>query len=322
MIRVLISIGDPAGIGPEISIKAVNEILDEKSDFVPILVGDESVLLEAIKFCPQRKLIRWNETIDKGSISFIDTKILKHQDFPVGINHKTAGKASFKYLETAWHMLQKNEGDCLVTAPISKTSWNLAGITYTGHTEALAAFSGEQTYMLMIAEALRVLLATTHIPLKNIWNYLSVEHLFLSTRTTANFVSKFFGIKNVRIGFCGLNPHAGESGNIGDEEKIIITPAIEKLIRDGFSVSGPFPADSIFKIAIKEHLFDLIISMYHDQALVVLKSFFSEKLVNVTVNNSGWIRTSPGHGTAFDIAWKNIADASSMKEAIKIALLM
>jgi len=278
MIRVLISIGDPAGIGPEISIKAVNHLLDENFDFVPILVGDESVLLEAIKFCPERKLVRRNETIYKDRISFIDTKIIKRPDFPVGINDRITGEASFKYLQTAWHMLQKNDGDCLVTAPISKASWHLAGITYTGHTEALSAFSGEQTYMLMIADTLRVLLATTHIPLKNIWNYLNVEHLFLSTRTTANFVSKFFGIKNIRIGFCGLNPHAGEAGNFGDEEKIIITPAIEKLTRDGFLVSGPFPSDSIFKFAIKDHLFDLIVSLYHDQALVVLKVFFLKNL--------------------------------------------
>ena len=240
----------------------------------------------------------------------------------MGTNHKLTGKASFEYLKTAWDMLQTNNGDCLVTAPISKTAWNIVGITYTGHTEALAEFSGEKTYMLMAAGDLRVLLVTTHVPLKNIWDYLTAEHLFSSTRATINFVSRFFGIKNVRIGFCGLNPHAGESGNIGNEEKTIITPVIEQLQKNGFLASGPFPPDSIFKTAIQDHPFDLIVSLYHDQALVVLKSFFSEKLVNITVNASGWIRTSPGHGTAFDIAWQNRADASSMKEAIKTAVLM
>lgn len=322
MIRVLISTGDPAGIGPEISIKAVSQLLDEGVKFVPILVIDEPVISRIKKFFNvEKKITRWTE--DKtGEIFFVETGVIKNTEFPSGINHHLTGMASFKYFEKAWQLLSNQYADCLVTAPISKTAWKLAGIHYSGHTDALSSFSGEKTYMLMSTKNLKVLLATVHIPMRDIWKHLTVEHLFLSTKITSEFITKFFKIKNMSIGFCGLNPHAGESGTMGDEENNIIIPAMEKLRQNGFSVSGPFPADAIFRKNISDKDFDLIVSLYHDQAMIVLKTMFFEELVNITVNASGWIRTSPGHGTAFDIAWTGKADVLPMKEAILTAIKM
>ncbi len=321
MIRALISTGDPAGIGPEVSIKAVSELIEQDFEFIPVLVGDKSVIFKIIECLKiEKQILPWRFQADPGKIFFVDTGIIRTRKFPEGRDDELTGKASFKYFEKAWDMLQKDLGDCIITAPISKKSWNMAGISYSGHTEALSSFSKEKTYMLMAAGKLRVLLATMHIPIKKIWKYLTVESLFLSTRTTAEFITRSFRIKNVRIAFCGFNPHAGESGILGTEEKTIIEPVIVRLNKQGFHASGPYPSDSLFRDVLKDDSYDLIVSMYHDQALPVLKTLFFKKLVNITVNSSGWIRTSPGHGTAFDIAWKNKADASSMKQAIKTAV--
>lgn len=319
MIHALITTGDPAGIGPEISLKAVNDLLENNVNFIPILFGDSSVIMKTKEYLKiKRSILPWKFREEPGKIFFVDVKVIGNKKFPEGKNSILTGRASFEYLKKAWCLLQKNTGDCLVTAPISKTAWNKAGINFKGHTQALSYFSKEKTYMLMVAGKMRVLLATVHIPLKKIWHYLNKKELFLSTKTTVDFVSKFFGIKSVKVGFCGINPHAGESGNIGSEEITIIKPVIEELKKLGIDASGPYPADTIFR----NPEFELIVSMYHDQSLPVLKSIFFEKLVNITVNPSGWIRTSPGHGTAFDIAWKNKADSSAMKQAIKIALRM
>ncbi|MCM8764441.1 MAG: 4-hydroxythreonine-4-phosphate dehydrogenase PdxA [Candidatus Omnitrophica bacterium] len=323
MIRALISIGDPAGIGPEVSIKAVDELVEEGLKFIPILVGDRSVIIDTV----ENLRIKKNPTPlqskkTTGNIFFVDVPVIKNRKFSKGRASALTGRASFAYLKEVWRLLQKNKGDCIITAPISKTAWNLSGISYHGHTEALSAFSKEKTYMLMAAGKICVLLATVHIPMKRIWHYLSRRNLYSATKITSEYITRFFGIRNVRIAFCGFNPHAGESETLGKEEKTIIAPVIEELSRIGFNVSGPYPADSIFRNAIKKDGIDLIVSMYHDQALPVLKTLFFEKLVNITINATGWIRTSPGHGTAFDIAWKNKACASAMKEAIKTAVKM
>lgn len=323
IIRAIITIGDPSGIGPEISIKAVHTLLDENFDFVPILVGDKTILKPMLKNLHTKRTIEpWTDVTEPGKIYIYDVEIIKDKKFPKGKDNAMTGKASFEYLYEAWKLLQKGKGDCLITAPISKKAWNCAGIPFTGHTQALSAFSGEKTFMLMSAEKPKVLLATMHIPLKEIWKHLTRKSLFLSTRTTAEFLMKFNKTKNMPILFCGLNPHAGESGLLGEEEKKIIKPVIEKLVKSGFNATGPYPADSIFRSVITKNDFCLIVSMYHDQVLPVLKTSFFERLVNITVNKSGWIRTSPGHGTAFDIAWKNKADACPMKNAIITAVEM
>lgn len=323
MIKAIITTGDPSGIGPEVSVKAVNNLLDEGFEFVPVLVGDISVIARIFKDSGiKRDLNLWQNKIEPGKIYIEDVRAIKEKKFPKCSDNALTGRASFIYLQEGWNMLAQNKGDCLITAPISKKAWELAGIPYSGHTNALSFFSKEKTFMLMVAREIRVLLATVHIPMKEIWQHLTEENLFLSTKITAEFVTKFFGISRCRIAFCGLNPHAGESGVLGVEEKQIIKPVIKKLRRYGFQTSGPYPADSIFKNIIADNNFDLIVSMYHDQALPVLKTLFFEELVNITVNQSGWIRTSPGHGTAFDIAWKNKANILPMKQAIKTAVEM
>ncbi|MCM8821645.1 MAG: 4-hydroxythreonine-4-phosphate dehydrogenase PdxA [Candidatus Omnitrophica bacterium] len=314
MIRALISIGDPAGIGPEVSIKAVYELMEEDFKFIPVLVGDKSVIINTFENLKIKKT--------KENVILVDVPVIKNRELPKGKDSALAGRASFSYLKKAWCLLKENKGDCIITAPVSKAAWNLSGISYHGHTEALSSFWKEKTYMLMTAGKIRVLLATVHIPMKKIWQYMSRENLFFAVKTTSEFLARFFGIKNPHIAFCGLNPHAGESKTLGKEEKTIIAPVIKELSKKGLNVSGPYPADAIFRNVIEKGNIDLIVSMYHDQALPVLKTLFFEKLVNITVNKTGWIRTSPGHGTAFDIAWKNKACASAMKEAIKTAVKM
>ncbi len=285
------------------------------------MIGDEVIFYKLLdKLNLKIDLIPWEGKVKKDKVFYINSGIIKDSDFPQGKDDPLTGKASYEYLRKAWQLLENKKGDCLVTAPISKKAWNMAGIPFNGHTEALSFFSKEKTYMLMVAKNIRVLLSTVHVPLRRIWHILDQDHLFHSAKITAEYVEKFFGIKNIRIGFCGLNPHAGESGTLGKEEEEIIIPVIEKFKDSGINASGPYPADAIFKLAIEKNEFDLIVSMYHDQALPVLKTLFFEKLVNITVNSSGWIRTSPGHGTGFDIAGKNKANPSSMKQAILTAI--
>ncbi|MCM8817059.1 MAG: 4-hydroxythreonine-4-phosphate dehydrogenase PdxA [Candidatus Omnitrophica bacterium] len=323
MIRTIITIGDPSGIGPEITIKAIGKLLKKGFDFVPIIVGDIAIITKTISNIKMKMdLSPFDDTQEKGKIKVYNVEIIKNKKFPQGKDNPLAGKASFSYLCEAWRLLCQGKGDCLITAPISKKAWSMAGIPYSGHTEALSSFSQEKTYMLMSAEKLNILLFTTHIPMKEIWQYLTKKNLFLSSITTAEFLARFYGKKDLKIAFCGLNPHAGESGLLGTEEKKIIEPVIAKIEKSGFNASGPYPADSVFRQVFSQNNFYLLISLYHDQLLPTLKTLFFEKLVNITVNKSGWIRTSPGHGTAFDIAGKNIADACPMENAIIKAVEM
>ncbi|MCM8785303.1 MAG: 4-hydroxythreonine-4-phosphate dehydrogenase PdxA [Candidatus Omnitrophica bacterium] len=302
-----ITTGDPAGIGPEILLKGYKKIIKFK-DFVPLIIGDISVIeknIEVLDLNLNIKEIREKEEIDEDFLNVYNVDFIKDKNFPVGIDNEICGQASFKYVIEGIELWRRKIIDGLVTLPVSKKAWNLAGYNYSGHTELIAERLKEKKYaMVMIAENYKVLLLTTHIPLKDVFKYLNEKLIIEKVKIAYKFLKKI-KVKNPKIGICGINPHSGEDGVIGDEEIKIIKPALEKIKRKGIKVEGPFPADTIFR-----KNFDLIICIYHDQALIPLKTFYFEKLVNFTAGIK-LPRVSPGHGTAFDIAYKNKGNPES-----------
>lgn len=302
-----ITIGDPSGIGPEVILKGYKKIKEIKN-VIPLLIGDIAVVeknLEFIGLNPKIKIIKKKEEIDEKFLNIFSLNIIKNTDFPIGFDNKICGEASFKYVIEGINLWKRKIIDALVTLPISKKAWALAGYNYSGHTELLAEKLNEKKYaMIMIAEKYKVLLLTTHIPLEDVFKFLNKDLIEEKVKIGYEFLKKL-KIKNPKIGICGINPHAGEDGILGKEEIEIIKPAIENIKKKGIDVKGPFPSDTIYR-----KNFDLIVAIYHDQALIPLKTFYFEKLINFTAGIK-MIRTSPGHGTGFDIAYRNKANPES-----------
>lgn len=317
-----ITIGDPAGIGPEILLKSILSILKKIKNAIPLIIGDSCVIernCKVLHIKPQFNQVSGATMIvRKGFPNIFSPGIIKSHSYPVGKNSGVCGRASFAYVKTGVDLWKKGVIDALVTLPISKKAWSMAGINYPGHTDLLKDLLNEKKVaMVMIAGKLRTLLVTTHIPLKDVSNHLSTELIIEKVEIAYEFLTGL-GIKNPEIGISALNPHGGEEGVLGKEEKNIIIPAISRLKKKGIHCTGPFPADAIFRKAVEKKI-DIIISMYHDQALIPFKTFYSGKLVNFTAGIK-MIRTSPGHGTAFDIAYKNLANPSSFLSAYKFAV--
>ncbi|MFA4888534.1 MAG: 4-hydroxythreonine-4-phosphate dehydrogenase PdxA [Candidatus Omnitrophota bacterium] len=281
-ITVGITIGDPSGVGPEITLKAI-KILKKSADF--LVIGDP----------------------DKKGIIY---------------GHPSAeyGRASMEYLEQALELLRKKEIDCLVTCPISKEAINLAGFPYSGHTEYFAEkLRVKDPVMLLLNQHLRFSLLTRHIPLRQVAEKITAMKLQKNIQLTCQGLKNLFMIKRPRIVVCGLNPHASDNGVIGDEENRIISPAIKKFkTKLKADIYGPLSADVAIK-GLQQKSYDCAIAMYHDQALIPLKQFPGNHGVNLTLGLP-IIRTSPLHGTAFDIAGKNIACPDSLIAAIKLAV--
>ena len=211
--------------------------------------------------------------------------------------------------------------DALVTAPICKEAILLSGYGYPGHTEMLHTFSGvECVVMLMVGGKLRVAFATTHIAIKDVPQSITTEGILGTITICSEGLKQYYGLKMPRIAVCGLNPHAGEEGIFGDEERKIIIPAIEKARKKGIHCDGPVSADTVFYKALKG-AYDVVVAIYHDQGAIPLKLHAFETGVNITLGIP-FVRTSPDHGTAYDIAGKGIADPRSMIEAIKTAVRM
>jgi 4-hydroxythreonine-4-phosphate dehydrogenase len=235
----------------------------------------------------------------------------------------TGGEASYQYVETGVHLSVKNALQGIVTAPISKSMWHAAGRDYPGHTELLAALTHTpEVRMMLVGRQLRVILVTTHLALARVPAALSTERIEKTVLMTAAHLARFHGLSCPRLAVAGLNPHAGEAGAFGDEEERIIVPAVQRLQAQQHSliVNGPFPADTVFVRAVKG-AFDGVICLYHDQGLIPLKLLSWEDGVNVTIGLP-IVRTSPDHGTAFDIAGQGTADPRSMQAAIALAVDM
>ena len=304
--KIAITTGDPNGIGAEITIKALNLLNIPPRDIV--IISNSKILNTYGSLNNNYELldIDYSAKIVPGEVS------------------AEAGDFSYKLLEKACEIKPK----FIVTAPTSKEAMNLAGHNFRGQTEVLEKFlahDGQKAEMLFVSKDFRVLLLTRHCALKEVSNNLTKEIIIEKTeRLRSYFQNKLF-IKKPSFALCALNPHAGENGLIGEEEEKIIIPAIQAVRNRGINITNPLPADTLFIKAVQNYLkgekspYDCYIACYHDQGLIPIKSVASEKTVNMTIGLD-IIRTSPSHGTAFDIAGKNIANPESMIEAIKYCL--
>ncbi len=318
---VAVTMGDFAGIGPEIVAKS---LLKKKPPecAIFVVVGDERILEETCrKLQISRRPKPWDgrsnlATFQPGvyirSLTRVNPKQLR-----MGVVDKRWGAAAMQYVRYAAEMAMAKRADAVVTAPLSKEAIHKAGYPFEGHTDYLASLAGTPTVrMMFLGKKLRVILATVHVALSKVPGKLT-EQSVLDTIRLGGKTLQELGIANPRIDVCGVNPHAGEAGAFGAEDKKKILPAILAAARLGWDVRGPFSADSLFPTSSA----DLIVAMYHDQGLIPFKMVHFDSGVNTTVG-LGFVRTSPDHGTAYDIAGEGIADPRSMNEAIHWAIVM
>ncbi len=321
--RIALTMGDPAGIGPEIVLKALEDPHVLKESHL-LVVGHRGWLAETARSLGLvASLSRLHTVRPKGESRLHKTlsPALWHEGetrlrgIRVGETSAPAGKASLAYVRRATQLALSGQVDAVVTAPIHKVSWDLAGIHCPGHTELLADLCQAQDYMM--AFFIRqgwIGLVTTHLPLSKVSRAISTQAV-LSKLRLLNECLKDLGQKDSSIGVCALNPHSGESGLLGSEEKQKILPAVRQATSEGVSVQGPFPADALFA---RPRRFRAILAMYHDQGLIAAKVLGRQKAVNVTLGLP-FVRTSPAHGTAFDIAGQGKADPEGLIAALRLA---
>jgi 4-hydroxythreonine-4-phosphate dehydrogenase len=317
--RLFVTMGDPAGIGPEIIVRAHRQ--GELHDAV--VVGDAAVMARAVAqtgdAVPVVALTRPDDSLPRHGLALWQpdglTPVLAA--LPQGQVHAACGHAAARCIEAAVAALQDQPGTALVTAPIHKEALASSGSPYPGHTEMLQALAGSVPVRMMLAnEELRVVLVTIHLSLRRAIDALSFDGV-LQTLRIAHAASARFGLVSPRIAVAGLNPHAGEGGLFGDEEIRIIAPAIAAAVTEGIDARGPYAPDTVFMRARRGE-FDLVVAMTHDHGLIPVKYLGVEQGVNVTLGLP-FVRTSPDHGTAFDIAGRGVADPSSLIAALRWA---
>ena len=325
---IAITMGDPMGIGPEVVAKALcDPAIMRLGKFV--VYGQNQPLVDAAECAGMRpfwfRIAKENMPTTRGVAAEPVVLDYGHEDSLPNTRapSRAGGLLSKAFVEDAIADALRPVGDArrvdaVVTAPIAKESWSMAGFKWPGHTELFAArCKATRHTMLFESPRLRVALATAHVPLMDIRNMLTIGRVFDPIDLGYTYCRQL-GIEKPKIAVCGLNPHAGEHGLFGDEEERVIAPAIEIARRNGIDVRGPFPGDTIF-IDAAAGKWDLVVAMYHDQGLIPVKLLGFDRAVNVTVGLS-MVRTSPDHGTAFDIAGKNTASPNSMKAAIELAV--
>lgn len=315
--------GDPSGIGPEIIVMMFKkENLYKYADV--FVIGDLFPLLSAQRRISKNIAIKPVTDItkisrDKGIINLLDMKALKLNDFVIAEENAASGRASYAYLMEAIKLAKQKKIDAIVTAPINKHSLHMGGIKEPGHTEILAKEAGKKDFAMMLMDKnLKVVLVTIHTSLKSVPGMITAEKVFKKIKITYDSLKKDFAVKEPRIAVLGLNPHAGEKGAFGDEEIKSIIPAISRAKRSGINAQGPYPPDTIFDKIIKgSH--DAAVCMYHDQGLIPLKLIGFDTGVNFTMGLP-FVRTSPDHGTAHDIAGTGKASVNSIMAAFKAAI--
>jgi 4-hydroxythreonine-4-phosphate dehydrogenase len=318
--RIAITMGDPAGIGPEIIAKALL-MPDIYEVCRPVVLGDIGCLEIASKgvgFLSFQGILTPSEVTGRqGIIDVMPLSDLKSSVSP-GTPTRNGGKAMVTYILKAVELATSGQVSAMVTCPISKELMHKAGYQFEGHTELLAHLTGAKDYVMMLAgDRLRVSLVTIHCPLAEVPGRLTKDLIVKTISVTYRSLKRDFGIDKPRVAVAALNPHAGESGLFGNEDKTIVGPAVEAARDSGFPVEGPFPADTIFYHASTGR-YDAVVAMYHDQGLIPLKMLHFSDAVNITLGLP-IIRTSVDHGTAYDIAGKGVADPSSLIAAIKMA---
>ena len=323
---ILISSGDPSSIASEITIKALqSKKIHEK--ILPIIVTDPKLIYNYSDIFDDH--LKVNEIQDQ--INFTDYKTNYFNVIPVQTNEIVRlGKPSIancsfikQSIIKCIQLENKTAASAIVTNPINKNIMYKSGFKYSGHTEFLASFSKEniQPVMMLVGQNLKTIPLTIHVPLSQVSSLITEELIITTIKITAKYLTSYFGIKKPKIILTGLNPHSGENGDIGFEEQDIIIPAIKKIQKNNdFLLDGPFSADTVFSYEARQK-YDVAICMYHDQALIPIKTLDFYNGVNVTLGLD-FIRTSPDHGTGFDIAGKNIANPESLISAINLAYLM
>jgi 4-hydroxythreonine-4-phosphate dehydrogenase len=306
-----ISMGDPAGIGPEIVAAAGADPRVARACSM-VVYGDPAVLAAGRRARRIAKTSSW-------AITRVEAVTERRASAPFRPG-RAAGEAAFRYLEAAARAAAAGECDALVTAPINKYWMAQAGHAYDGHTGYLSEVTGRNATMMLAGRRLRVVLATTHLALADVPHALSIERIRDAGRATDEHLRVYHGVFKPRIAVAALNPHGGESGLFGDEETRVIAPAVRALKRSRVCAEGPFPADTLFAAAASGD-YDAVLCMYHDQALIPLKLLEFGRAVNVSMGLP-FIRTSPDHGTAYDLAGTGRARADSMIEAILVAAAM
>ena len=318
-IKLGISIGDPNGIGPEIILKTLTEE-DYSNGIIPIIYSD----LDIIDFYLNHLSIKADvNVIDdpmKAKNGILNIFQLSNSNFKIhfGQPKKESGQVAFQSLSKASEHAVKNLIDGIVTAPIDKNTIHGDNFNFNGHTEYLTSITNKnQSLMLMAHGKLKVGIVTNHLSLDQVSNSITVDGILKKIRLMHQSLNRDFKIKNPKIGLLGLNPHSGDGGLIGQHEVKIIKPAIDQASNEGFDVSGPFPADGFFASG-NYNEYDCILGMYHDQGLIPFKILSKNQGVNFTAGLP-IIRTSPDHGTAYEIAGKNKANYISFKNAMLLA---
>jgi 4-hydroxythreonine-4-phosphate dehydrogenase len=292
-----ITLGDPGGVGIEVVLKSLS---DFEREF--ILFGNK----EALSYYAKNLGLKIPE-----NIKIVDVK----GKFCVGKTRKTNGKIAYQSIIEAIKTVKMGLCKAIVTAPINKKALELAGFEYPGHTEIFAEnFSSRNFAMMMVSQKMKIVFVTTHIPLASVSLAISKELIIEKVKIADRYLKRYWDLKKPSFGILALNPHAGDEGLFGHEEEKIIKPAIKELKKEGFDAEGPFPADTYWSSQKK----DCTIALYHDQGMIPFKMSSYGKGVNITLGLPV-VRTSPIHGTAFEIAGKGIANPGSMKEAIRLA---
>jgi 4-hydroxythreonine-4-phosphate dehydrogenase len=330
-----ITMGDPAGVGPEITVKA---LIDPgvRAAARAVVIGDARVVADAARLAGVALAVRplravEDATWEAGAIEVLDLGNADPATFVVGRVSPVCGRAAYQYIERGVELALARRIDAIVTAPINKEALAAAGMPHTGHTEILATLTGTRAYaMLLMGRELRVIHVTTHVALRQVPELVTRERV-LRTIRLGDQAMRHLGIAAPRVAVCGLNPHAGESGLFGNEERVAIAPAIADARAEGVDATGPYPADTLMSRAAGGE-FDCVVAMYHDQGHVPVKTLgfrYDESAkawtglsgVNVTVGLP-ILRVSVDHGTAFDRAGRGIANPESMVEAILVAARM
>jgi 4-hydroxythreonine-4-phosphate dehydrogenase len=321
--RLVVTSGEPAGIGPDICLQLADTFPAELNHVELYILADPDLLVQRAAQLKLKPALYIHHNIEHLGKYYQPGKL---NVIPLALNHSCqSGKLNqnnsayvLKMLDLAHDLCLQKKVDAMVTGPIQKSAINQAGFAFTGHTEYLADKTGSTPVMMLATKDLRVALATTHLPVKKISEAITRDSLTDTLNILNDFLKQHASIENPEILVCGLNPHAGEDGNLGDEEINTITPVIEKLKQKNMKLVGPLPADTLFTQKYLKHA-DAVLAMYHDQGLPVLKFSGFGKAVNITLGLP-FVRTSVDHGTALDLAGTGDASISSLVEAIKMAI--
>jgi 4-hydroxythreonine-4-phosphate dehydrogenase len=323
MSRPLIGIplGDPAGVGPEIVVKALGEGgLYERCR--PVVVGDNGVISNALKICSVKSKINVIDmpeqgAYEEGTIDVIDLDNVDINELKIGSVQALGGKAAFEYIKRSVELALAGRIDAIATTPINKESLKAAGVPFIGHTEILAGLTGTKDPLTMFeVKGLRVFFLSRHVSLRKACKMVTKERILDYIERCTKALERL-GVTEGTMAVAGLNPHSGEHGLFGDEEVKEVEPAVKEAQSRGYNVTGPVSADSVFHLALQDR-YNSVLSLYHDQGHIATKTLDFERTIAIT-NGLPFLRTSVDHGTAFDIAGTGVASEVSMTEAILLA---